>query len=64
MECPVCGRKDLNNVAVWDDPNRGYAYNLFSCFDCGSVIKQDVWENAGLTVIKLDTTVLKIAKEK
>lgn len=35
-----------------------YAYNLYICNKCGSIIKENVWSNPGCLKIKLDNTVM------
>jgi hypothetical protein len=48
MKCR-CGLTDgdMIFVACDDSPNEGYAFNLFHCPYCGSICKQDVWDDAG-----------------
>ena len=52
MKCK-CG-EEMITVAVYDDPDVGYAYNLHQCVYCGIVVKEDVWNNKGQILIELD----------
>lgn len=58
MKCK-CGEL-LVICAVYDDPDTGYAYNLFQCVYCGVIIKKDVWNNKGTLTIDLDNSINKI----
>lgn len=55
MEC--CSQQ-ASLVFVYDDPSKGYAYNLHACELCGKVTKTDVWDNKGTTTILLNGEVL------
>lgn len=55
--CPNCNNDKMNSVTGFDDPNKGYAYNLYNCSFCGIVAKQDVWSNKKVTVIYIDGTI-------
>lgn len=46
MECKYC-KGEMEVIAVNDSPNNGYAYNVFHCFPCMVIMKQDVWKNPG-----------------
>jgi uncharacterized Zn finger protein len=49
--CPNCG-EELDVFFVWDDPDIGVAFNLLACEDCGTLVKDMVWDNAGRSVCK------------
>jgi hypothetical protein len=36
---------------VDDNPNRGYAFNLYHCEFCGTIARENVWENPGVVYI-------------
>lgn len=51
IKCKQCGEtSDWEVVAIHDNPNTNYAYNLSQC-SCGTLLKEDVWDNKGLTWI-------------
>ena len=47
MNCKCCN-KEMKLIDVNDNPDRGYAYNIFHCIYCMIVCKEDVWENKGV----------------
>lgn len=50
-------RKVWDFITCWDDPNTGYAYNLYQNNRTGELIKEDVWDNAGARLITLKTNI-------
>lgn len=46
MKCIKCQR-ETQLIAVNDNPNRGYAYNVYHCLDCMIICHSNVWENKG-----------------
>ena len=56
LECK-CGNKDLGLGMVYDEPDTGYAYNLYICGNCGAIHKEDVWNNEGVLIINVDNTI-------
>lgn len=46
MQCRECNHK-MTGVGVHDDPNSGFAYNLYQCDYCGCICKDNVWNNPG-----------------
>ena len=48
----------LDLAAVWDDPNQGYAFNLYICNNCGDIVKEDVWEDAGKTILSVSGEII------
>lgn len=57
MKCIKC-KEDMKLEAVNDDPNRGFAYNVFQCIDCIIVVKKNVWKNKGCIWIFPDNNIL------
>lgn len=55
MKCEFC-KNDMKFIHCTDDPNNGYAYNLYVCPNCDSVCKDDVWENKGQYWLNNDST--------
>lgn len=45
-------------IYCWDDPDEGFAFNVFACDECGKLVKNDVWNNSGNTTIRLNGNVL------
>lgn len=52
MKCLSC-QEDMNFSACFDNPALGYAYNLYHCKYCGSICKEDVWNNKGKIFIDI-----------
>jgi len=46
MKCIKCGY-EMDLIDVMDDPEMGYAYNLFKCINCLVICKNNVWKNPG-----------------
>lgn len=44
-----CCEIEPNLVFVYDDPHTGYAFNLYACPYCGTIYKEMVWNNSGLS---------------
>lgn len=42
-------------VAGWDSSHVGYAFNLYTCLDCGRVARENVWKNPGVVWIEVAT---------
>lgn len=61
MHCKSCGRGMVLQF-VNDNPNEGFAYNVYECAPCGVVCKEDVWANAGVTWLMSDGTSMREAK--
>jgi len=53
-----CCNESLALVSVYDAPESGYAYNLFVCQSCGTIIKEDVWSNSGTLTVKTNGEVV------
>lgn len=47
-------------IGVWDDPNKGYAFNVYLNYSTGTIYKEDVWKNSGVTSIDLKNNVVKL----
>jgi len=56
MLCTECNSQ-TTGIAVYDNPNNGYAYNVYQCDGCGTIIKENVWKDKGYTIITLDDKV-------
>ncbi len=46
-----CCSQDTKFVCCWDNPEKGYAYNLYQCELCGTLHKENVWNDKGITAI-------------
>jgi hypothetical protein len=57
MKCK-CG-DEMSGLGVWDDPDDGYAFNVYLCEYCGMIIKEDVWEDSGFTCIDMKNNITK-----
>lgn len=56
MKCAKCGG-NMGLEFVSDNPTMGIAYNVYSCDDCLTICREDVWKNAGKTWITGDGTI-------
>lgn len=56
-----CCNAYMNLIAVYDQgvssEREAYAYNLYQCYSCGALCKEDVWSNAGITWITVDGSI-------
>lgn len=57
-KCISCG-DTLEFIGCSDNPDEHIAYNLYHCWSCLIMVREDVWDNAGLTWILKDATILK-----
>lgn len=57
--CSECKEDALEFVTCWDNPDSGFAFNVYLCENCGTLLKEDVWKNAGRTIIHLNGDVTK-----
>jgi uncharacterized Zn finger protein len=48
-KCPGCSEEmsSLDCIYQWDDPLIGFAFNLYACDNCGTLVKEMVWNNKG-----------------
>jgi len=61
MKCPQCDTRILN-FRVYDtgssgspiDDDKDYAHNVWLCDECGTVVVDRVWCDAGLTIVYPD----------
>lgn len=44
----------MDFIECGDNPNEGYAFNVYFCQICDILVKEDVWKNAGLTILYPD----------
>ena len=42
---------DIKGLDVYDDPNTGFAHNIYQDEDDGTVYIERVWNNSGVTVV-------------
>lgn len=57
-QCPVCGHS-LKFIWCGDNPNMGWATNLYACENCGAIEQQRIWKNKGSTIIDSQGEILK-----
>jgi len=48
-EFVCCDGEGMDLTRVWDSPDAGFAWNLFSCLYCGKIVKEMVWDNKGVS---------------
>ena len=59
MKCINCGQ-EMSGVTCSDDPNTGYAFNLYHCDrGCSSIMKHSVWNDKSKIWILPDNTIKK-----
>lgn len=63
MNCKDCDGQ-MEFIGCNDDPNEGYAYNIYHCANCMVILKNDVWNNAGNLWIDKDNKITIIPLEK
>jgi len=51
ITCLQCSSAKPELIQVFDDPSKGFAYNVFWCDHCGTLYREDVWKNAGVTIL-------------
>ena len=56
MKCKYCD-SDMVLIQVDDNPNTGFAHNIFYCEECQTTLHNRVWNNKGNTWIKNDGSV-------
>ncbi len=56
MQCKLC-KKDMKFIACSDNPNEGFAYNIYHCDECMVLCKENVWDNAGKFWVLKDNTI-------
>lgn len=68
MKC--CGY-DMEFSLASDNPNKGWAFNLYVCEECGMVVKEDVWSKSpikhifcGEVVLSTDSESVDLSKVK
>lgn len=61
MKCVNCEHQ-MEFIFCTDNPNKGYAYNLYACPSCDSITKKDVWKNKGFVFINADSS--EVIREK
>ncbi len=43
MECKC--EIEMTFISCYDNPNTGFAYNLYVCNHCGMIMKDNVWND-------------------
>lgn len=59
MKCFFCDSDEMEIISGADDPEKGYAYNLYQCRMCDAICKQDVWKHKGEIWISNDGAILR-----
>lgn len=62
MKCVNC-EDQMEFIFCTDNPNKGYAYNLYACPSCEGIVKSDVWKNKGYVFISADSSEIREVKE-
>ena len=45
-------QNNLEFICCYDNPNTGFAFNIYFCYCCGTLYKEHVWKNKSLTICK------------
>jgi len=53
---PICCDQTTTFEWCMDDPNKGYAFNLFYCSKCMAIFKENVWNSPGIIKICADNS--------
>jgi len=60
-----CCKKRVKLVLAWDDAQEtDHAYNLYLCEQCGTLYKDDLWNDKGLRALYLDGTLVKAGSDE
>ena len=51
MKCKYC-KEEMDLIQVDDDPNKGFAHNIYYCECCATLLHNRVWDNKGNTWVK------------
>lgn len=55
---------DIKGLGVYDNPNTGFAHNIYQDEHDGTVYTERVWNNAGLTAVSSDGDVKVISLDE
>ena len=58
MKCKFC-TSDMNFIYCTDNPDKGYAYNVYACISCDTLLKEDVWDKAGKIWISTENNIVR-----
>lgn len=50
---------NLEFIYGWDNKRMRHAYNLFACPNCGTIYKEDVWDDKGVIQITTNNDIFK-----
>jgi hypothetical protein len=48
----ICCDSRMSSAAGHDDPKTGFAFNLYLCDYCGTIVRENVWDNKGYVILK------------
>jgi hypothetical protein len=51
LKCVDC-KEEMAFIDCNDNPNNGYAYNIYHCIPCMIIYRENVWNNLGIAVIR------------
>lgn len=54
MKINCCGLP-IAHVNIFDNQETDFAYNLYQCIKCGTLVREHVWEQSGVTVLPINT---------
>ena len=54
---------DIKGLDVYDDPENGFAHNIYQDEDDGTVYIERVWNNSGVTVVSSNGDIKVISLE-
>ena len=60
MNCPFCKSVNIQCISADDDPNKGYAWNLYQCV-CGTIVRNNIWNNKSIIAVSPKNEVIVIA---
>lgn len=63
MKCKNCNDPKMEGN-VFDNPAAGYALNLYLCISCGSICRDNVWDNKGIVWWHVDSNQTEQTKKK
>lgn len=63
LYCRNC-KTEMSVLTIADSPRHNYAFNVQQCDSCDTIVKHDLWKNAGFLWVMTDGTIIHEKEEK